>query len=102
MADFGVLFVSALAAATATRLWLAGRQVKHVTAHRSGVPAQFAGEVSLAEHQKAADYTAAKTRFAAPTLTALKATFACRISLSDPSRPLKGPIACPQPPSILK
>ena len=64
MADFGILFVTALVAATATRLWLAGRQVKHVTAHRTDVPAQFAGEVSLAEHQKAADYTAAKTRFA--------------------------------------
>src|SRR5262245_38962058 len=64
MTDFGVLFVVALVAATATRLWLAGRPARHVTAHRAGVPAQSAGEVSLAEHQKAADYTAAKTRFA--------------------------------------
>ena len=44
------------------RLWLAARQHAHVRAHRQAVPAAFAGQVSLADHQKAADYTCAKTR----------------------------------------
>lgn len=57
-----MLFILALALATATRLWLAARQVRHVRAHREAVPASFADAISLASHQKAADYTVAKTR----------------------------------------
>ena len=57
------LFLAALLAATATRLWLAGRQIRHVHAHRAAVPPSFAETIPLAAHQKAADYTAAKTRF---------------------------------------
>ena len=56
------LFLAALAAATATRLWLARRQVRHVAAHRDAVPASFAGAIPLESHRKAADYTVAKTR----------------------------------------
>jgi STE24 endopeptidase len=56
------LFLAALAAASATRLWLARRQVRHVAAHRDAVPASFAGSIPLASHRKAADYTVAKTR----------------------------------------
>jgi STE24 endopeptidase len=37
--------------------------MRHVAAHRGRVPAAFAGTVSLAAHQKAADYTLAKGRF---------------------------------------
>jgi STE24 endopeptidase len=59
------LFLFALVAATATRLWLGLRQIRHVTAHRGAVPAAFADSISLAAHQKAADYTAAKTRLGA-------------------------------------
>jgi len=55
-------FLGALAAATATRLWLARRQVAHVRAHRSAVPPGFAGSIPLSAHQKAADYTVAKAR----------------------------------------
>ena len=55
-------FVAALAAAVATRLWLARRQVRHVRAHRGAVPPAFAGSIALAAHQKAADYTVAKVR----------------------------------------
>ncbi len=55
-------FLAALAAATATRLWLAVRQVRYVAAHRDAVPEAFAAAIPLAEHRKAADYTAAKTR----------------------------------------
>jgi len=56
------LFLAVLVAATTTRLWLAQRQIHHVRAHRDAVPASFADSISLAAHQKAADYTAAKTR----------------------------------------
>jgi STE24 endopeptidase len=59
---FSWAFLAALAAATATRLWLARRQVAHVRAHRAAVPGAFADAIPLAAHQKAADYTVAKTR----------------------------------------
>ncbi len=59
------LFLAALIVASATRLWLAQRHVRHVRANREAVPARFAAEIPLAAHQKAADYTVAKTRFAA-------------------------------------
>ena len=56
------LFLGALAAATATQLWLAKRQIGHVRAHRDAVPRMFAEAISLDAHQKAADYTVAKTQ----------------------------------------
>jgi STE24 endopeptidase len=59
---FAWIFLAALLASTATRLWLAARQVRHVRAHREAVPASFAGAIPLAAHQKAADYTVAKAR----------------------------------------
>jgi len=62
MHPFTAAFLVALAATTATRLWLARRQIRHVLANRDEVPAEFAASVALAAHQKAADYTAAKTR----------------------------------------
>jgi STE24 endopeptidase len=55
-------FLAALAAATATRLWLAQRQMRHVAAHRGAVPATFSDAIPLEAHQKAADYTVAKAR----------------------------------------
>jgi STE24 endopeptidase len=62
MHPFTIAFLAALALATATRIWLASRHVRHVTANRGAVPAGFVGSVTLAAHQKAADYTVAKTR----------------------------------------
>jgi len=62
MNAFSWLFLAALAAATLTRLWLARRQAAHVRAHRGAVPASFADSIPLPAHQKAADYTVAKTR----------------------------------------
>jgi len=56
------LLLAALVAASATRLWLAARQIRHVNAHRDAVPPSFAGTIALSAHQKAADYTTAKTR----------------------------------------
>ena len=57
------LFLAALAVATATRLWLSWRQMRHVSAHRDAVPQTFAEAIPLSAHQKAADYTVAKTKF---------------------------------------
>ena len=59
---FTGIFLAALAAATATRLWLARRQIRHVRAHRDAVPGMFADAIPLPAHQKAADYTVAKAR----------------------------------------
>ncbi|MHB1528727.1 MAG: M48 family metallopeptidase [Acidiferrobacteraceae bacterium] len=55
-----LLFVLTVVAGTALRLWLAYRQRRHVLAHGTRVPAKFDRQVSLAEHQRATHYTAAK------------------------------------------
>jgi STE24 endopeptidase len=70
MHTFGLIFLAALLLTTATRLWLAARHAAHVRAHRDAVPAQFADVISLDAHQRAADYTGAKTRFAMVELLA--------------------------------
>ncbi|MGA0609166.1 M48 family metallopeptidase [Caldimonas sp. KR1-144] len=57
------LFGAFLLASLAVKLWLASRQIRHVARHRDAVPAPFAETVSLAAHQRAADYTIAKLRF---------------------------------------
>jgi STE24 endopeptidase len=62
MTTFGIVFLAAVALTTATRLWLERRHLNHVIANRDGVPAEFAEQISLPVHQKAADYTCAKTR----------------------------------------
>ena len=59
---FTVLFLAALALSTGLRLWLDLRHLHHVVAHREQVPADFFGRIDLADHRKAADYTAAKVR----------------------------------------
>lgn len=58
-----LVFAVALAASLLAKFWLASRQVRHVVAHRGRVPAPFAGSVTLAAHQKAADYTVSRARF---------------------------------------
>lgn len=45
-----------------TKLWLASRHIQHIQRHRDAVPEQFAAKIPLAAHQKAADYTIAKTK----------------------------------------
>lgn len=45
------------------RVWLNFRHATHVLTHREAVPADFAASISLADHQKAADYTLAKSGF---------------------------------------
>ncbi|MCL1886317.1 MAG: M48 family metallopeptidase [Betaproteobacteria bacterium] len=61
---FTLTFVFFLAATLFVRLWLSLRQIRYVTAHRNSVPAQFTADIPLSAHQKAADYTVAKRRFA--------------------------------------
>ena len=56
-------FAAFLLAGLTVKLWLASRQIRHVARHRDTVPPAFAAMVPLAAHQKAADYTIAKTRF---------------------------------------
>ena len=55
-------FIAALVLATATRLWLAQRQIRHVQSHRNAVPQGFDRVLPLAAHQTAADYAVARTR----------------------------------------
>ena len=61
---FSMVFLAALVLMIVLRFWLSARQIAHVRAHRDAVPQQFADRVSLAAHQKAADYTVARTGFA--------------------------------------
>jgi STE24 endopeptidase len=56
------VFVVVVIAEMITRLWLSTRQIAAVRAHRDQVPEQFRGQVELAEQQKAADYTVARSR----------------------------------------
>ncbi|MBA3598946.1 MAG: M48 family metallopeptidase [Methylibium sp.] len=58
-----LLFSGFLLASLLVRFWLASRQIRHVALHRDAVPAAFTATVSLAAHQRAADYTLAKLRF---------------------------------------
>ena len=67
---FSVLFAVFLVVSLAVRFWLGLRHIRHVLAHRSAVPAEFAEKISLYAHQKAADYTVAKTRFGLIALAA--------------------------------
>jgi STE24 endopeptidase len=65
---FTLVFVVALAASTALRVWLALRHYRHVGAHRDLVPFDFAASIPLADHRKAAGYTRAKLRLALAAL----------------------------------
>ena len=56
------LFLLFLASNAIVRIWLGQRQIRHVQAHRDTVPQEFADRISLASHQRAADYTVARTR----------------------------------------
>ncbi len=62
MTTFGIVFLAAVVITTATRMWLERRHLNHVAANRAQVPAEFSERVSLSVHQKAADYTCAKSR----------------------------------------
>lgn len=61
--SLSLAFAAALAISLLVRFWLATRQMRHVAAHRGAVPAPFDATITLAAHQRAADYTLAKGRF---------------------------------------
>ncbi len=58
-----IAFAAVICAGLLLKFWLASRQIRHVAQHRSSVPEAFATRISLAAHQKAADYTITKARF---------------------------------------
>jgi STE24 endopeptidase len=60
---FFALSLLLLVAGLVIRIWLGQRQIRHVLLYRGTVPAAFEKQVSLADHQRAADYTVARTRF---------------------------------------
>ncbi|MGN8079580.1 M48 family metallopeptidase [Variovorax sp. 22077] len=60
---FTIAFAAAIVAGLLVKFWLATRQIRHVAQHRGTVPPAFAQTITLAAHQKAADYTIAKARF---------------------------------------
>jgi STE24 endopeptidase len=62
MQPLTLLLVLAVAVGTATRLWLANRQISTVIGHRSQVPEPFANSIAPGDHHKAADYAVARTR----------------------------------------
>lgn len=55
-------FAVALVVGLMLKFWLSSRQMRHVAQHRDKVPGAFAQTITLAAHQKAADYTLAKVR----------------------------------------
>ena len=65
---FSILFVVFLGITLLLRFWLASRHIRHVLRNRGAVPAEFADKIPLVAHQKAADYTVAKTKYGLLTL----------------------------------
>ncbi|HXZ95517.1 MAG TPA: M48 family metallopeptidase [Burkholderiales bacterium] len=59
---FTGVFLVALLLTTAARLWLGNRHIRYIRAHRDNVPQEFAPQINLSAHHKAADYSSAKTR----------------------------------------
>lgn len=57
------LFLVFLGLSVLLQIWLARRQIRHVSAHRDRVPEGFGEVISHEAHVKAADYTCANQRF---------------------------------------
>jgi len=62
MLTFTWIFLIALLLSTAIDFYLDQRQMRSVFLHRGAVPDRFADGISLASHQKAADYSMAKMK----------------------------------------
>jgi STE24 endopeptidase len=58
------IIFAAIILSTGLEIYLERRQLASVAAHKDVVPAAFAGELTLDEHRRAADYTSARTRLA--------------------------------------
>ena len=61
---FTWIFLALLALNVVLKYWLASRQIHYVLRRADAVPEQFAGQVSLDSHRRAAAYTVAKQRLA--------------------------------------
>ena len=61
---FTLIFLAALGLTLTLQIWLSRRHIAHILAHKAQVPAAFSDKIGLAAHQKAADYTVAKTQAA--------------------------------------
>ena len=61
--NFTLLFLAMLLISTLMRLYLSQRQINYVARHRAKVPDSFVENISLEDHQKAADYTTTKVKF---------------------------------------
>lgn len=57
-----LIFVTGLLLSVLLQLWLDLRQIHFVRRHRDAVPEAFRDKITLDAHQKAADYTMARTR----------------------------------------
>jgi len=60
METFSILFILALLLSLIIQLWLSNRQINAIAVNRAAVPDDFAGQITLEQHQKAADYTTTK------------------------------------------
>jgi len=69
-------FITLLAATTFIRIWLGRRHIAYVQQHRGAVPPAFENSISLDAHQKAADYSSAKTKLMINEATAQAALLA--------------------------
>ncbi len=62
MNNFSIIFLCALSLSTATKVWLAFRHISFIKQNSGNVPPAFSGDISLESHQKAANYSIAKTK----------------------------------------
>ncbi|NOX08428.1 MAG: M48 family metallopeptidase [Gammaproteobacteria bacterium] len=62
MNEISIYFLFVLAASILLQLWLEKRHVNYVGKHRRQIPTDFQDQITLDEHQKAADYTIAKSK----------------------------------------
>ncbi len=77
----------ALLSSLAVQTWLARRQIRHVRHRRQQVPPSFVHSITLEAHQKAADYTCARSKLhiaglLLDTITMLLLTFGGGINLA--------------------
>ncbi len=63
MNTFSYIFLIALILNFAAKMWLNLRHNNHVNANRHQVPDAFLDKLTLEDHQKAADYTVAKSKY---------------------------------------
>lgn len=61
-ATFFFIFIILACASVAIKCWLSLRQMSYVKAHRDEIPSDFKGQVTLSNHQRAADYTVAQQK----------------------------------------